>query len=204
MITAEQIKELYPHAKDDVVEALVSGMETFADKYEINSPLREAHFLAQSAHESGGFHAVEENLNYSAESLEKLFGRHFEGVDVNDYARQPEKIANRIYADRMGNGDEESGDGYNFRGRGLIQLTGKSNYEALSESLGKSLEETVEYLATPEGACESAAWFWHKNNINAKADEDDCTAVTKKVNGGTIGLEDRQEHTEKFKELLGA
>lgn len=203
MITVEQLKEEYSHAKDEVLEALVNSLDSFAEKYEINTPLRLAHFLAQTAHESGGFRAVEENLNYSADSLSKIFHKYFTDVDPAEYARQPEKIANRVYANRMGNGDEESGEGYMFRGRGLIQLTGKNNYSHLAEDLGKSLEETVEYLHTPEGACESAAWFWNKNHINALADEDNCTAVTKKINGGTIGLEDRQAHTEKFKELLG-
>jgi putative chitinase len=204
MITEEQIKHGYPSSDSDVVSALVSSLETLAEKYEINSALRLAHFLAQTAHESGGFRVIEENLNYSADGLSKIFPKYFRDKDPNDYARQPEKIANVVYSSRMGNGDEASGDGYKFRGRGLIQLTGRSNYTSLSGDLGVELDSVVEYLGTPEGAVESAAWFWHKNGLNKLADADDVTAVTKKINGGTIGLEDRQKHTEEFKQILGA
>ena len=204
MITEEQLKSSYKSANQDIVSALISSLDMFAEKYEINSPLRLAHFLAQTAHESGGFTAVVENLNYSADSLSKIFHKYFTEVDPNDYARQPEKIANHVYANRMGNGDEDSGDGFRYRGRGLIQLTGKNNYSAMAADMGVSVEECAEYLETPEGACESAAWFWNKNGLNKLADADDVTAVTKKINGGTIGLEDREKHTAEFKELLGA
>jgi len=203
MITEDQIKSSYPSADSDVVAAIVSSLDTLALKYEINSALRLAHFLAQTAHESGGFRVIEENLNYSADGLKGIFGKYFHDKDPEEYARQPEKIANVVYASRMGNGDTDSGDGYKFRGRGLIQLTGRSNYTSMAGDLGVDLEEVVDFLGTPEGAVESAAWFWNKNHINALADSDDVTAVTKKVNGGTIGLEDRQKHTEDFKEILG-
>lgn len=204
MITEEQIKHGYPSADSDVVAALVSSLDTLAEKYEINSALRLSHFLAQTAHESGGFTAIVENLNYSADSLSKIFHKYFTDVDPNDYARQPEKIANRVYANRMGNGDEESGDGYKFRGRGLIQLTGKNNYSAMASDLGIDVDQCSEYLETPEGAVESAAWFWNKNGLNKLADADDVVAVTKRINGGTIGLEDREKHTAEFKQVLGA
>jgi putative chitinase len=204
MITEEQIKSEISSADSDLVSAIVSSLETLASKYEINSGLRLAHFLAQAAHESGGFKVVEENLNYSADGLRGIFGKYFKDRDPDEYARQPEKIANVVYASRMGNGDTDSGDGYKFRGRGLIQLTGRSNYTALSGDLGVDLEEVVEFLGTPEGAVESAAWFWHKNGLNSLADKDDVVAVTKKINGGTIGLEDRTSHTERFKEILSA
>lgn len=204
MITEEQIKHGYPSSDADVVSALVSSLDTLAEKYEINSALRLSHFLAQTAHESGGFRVIEENLNYSADGLSKIFPKYFRDKDPNDYARQPEKIANVVYSSRMGNGDEASGDGYKFRGRGLIQLTGRSNYTSLAGDMGVDVEQVVEYLGTPEGAVESAAWFWHKNGLNKLADADDVTAVTKKINGGTIGLEDRQKHTEEFKQILGA
>jgi putative chitinase len=204
MITEEQIKHGYPSADSDIVGALVGSLDMFAEKYGLNTPLRLAHFLAQTAHESGGFRAVVENLNYSAESLAKVFPKYFKDVDPNDYARQPEKIANRVYGGRMGNGDESTGDGFRYRGRGLIQLTGKNNYSAMAADMGVSVEECAEYLETPEGACESAAWFWNKNGLNALADSDDVVAVTKRINGGTIGLEDRQKHTEEFKQILGA
>jgi putative chitinase len=206
MITKEQIKKHYPNSKDNVVGALIESLDTLADKYGINTPLRLSHFLAQTAHESGGFRLVEENLNYSAESLDKVFPKYFKNAGRNaaDYNRQPEKIANVVYASRMGNGDTASGDGYKFRGRGLIQLTGRSNYTNLSHDLGISLEETVAYLSTPEGAVESAGWFWNKNGLNTLADKDDVTGVTKRINGGTIGLDDRKKHTEEFKHILDA
>lgn len=202
MLTEEQIKHGYPNSKADVVKALVESLETLASKYEIHG-LRLAHFLAQTAHESGGFRVIEENLNYSADGLTKIFPKYFKDKDPNDYARQPEKIANVVYASRMGNGDTASGDGYRFRGRGLIQLTGKANYSGFAADSGVSVDEAVKYLSTPQGAVESAAWFWHKNGLNKLADADDVTAVTKKINGGTIGLEDRQKHTSEFKHLLG-
>jgi putative chitinase len=204
MITEDQIKSNYSSADDDIVTALVSSLDTLAKNYEINSPLRLAHFLAQSAHESGGFRVVEENLNYSADGLLGIFGKYFKDKDPEQYARNPEKIANVVYASRMGNGDTSSGDGYMFRGRGLIQLTGRSNYTAMANDMGVGVDDIVGYLGTPEGAVESAAWFWHKNGLNKLADADDVTAVTKKVNGGTIGLEDRMKHTEDFKQILGA
>jgi putative chitinase len=203
MLTEEVVKKHYPSSKPDVVAALVSSLNTLAEKYGLSSPLRLAHFLAQTAHESGGFRLIEENLNYSADGLMKIFPKYFKDKDPQAYHRQPEKIANVVYASRMGNGDTASGEGYKFRGRGLIQLTGKNNYSALANDLGVSIDETVAYLATPEGAVESAAWFWNKNGLNALADKDDVTAVTKKINGGTIGLEDRMKHTEDFKQILG-
>ena len=206
MITEEQIKHGYPNSKAEVIRALVSSMSTLAEKYGLSSPLRLAHFLAQTAHESGGFRLIEENLNYSADGLNKIFPKYFvkAGRDAQAYHRQPEKIANVVYASRMGNGDTLSGEGYKFRGRGLIQLTGKSNYNGFATDSGITIDEAVAYLSTPEGAVESAAWFWNKNGLNALADKDDVTAVTKRINGGTIGLDDRKKHTEEFKKILGA
>jgi len=206
MITQEELKKHYPNANDKVLKALVESLKLLADKYGINTPLRLSHFLAQTAHESGGYRAVEENLNYSADGLNKIFPKYFKnaGRDAQAYHRQPEKIANIVYASRMGNGDTASGDGYKFRGRGVIQLTGRSNYTNFAKDMGIQLEEAVSYLATPQGAVESGAWFWNKNGLNALADKDDVTAVTKKINGGTIGLEDRKKHTEDFKKILKA
>jgi len=206
MITQEELKKHYPNANDKVLKALVESLKLLADKYGINTPLRLSHFLAQTAHESGGYRAIEENLNYSADGLNKIFPKYFKnaGRDAQAYHRQPEKIANIVYASRMGNGDTASGDGYKFRGRGVIQLTGRSNYTNFAKDMGIQLEEAVSYLATPQGAVESGAWFWNKNGLNALADKDDVTAVTKKINGGTIGLEDRKKHTEDFKKILKA
>jgi putative chitinase len=161
------------------------------------NPKRAAAFVAQTAHESGGFNFVKENLNYSAKGLMGTFKKYFPTEALaKQYERQPEKIANRVYANRMGNGDETSGDGYKFCGRGLIQLTGRNNYTKFAQDLGISLDETVAYLETPEGAVSSAGWFWDNNNLNQWCDKDDFITLTKRINGGTIGLEDRKHHYE--------
>jgi putative chitinase len=163
--------------------------------YDINTVQRVSAFLAQCAHESGGFRAIKENLNYKAESLCKVWPRYFPNIDVaRQYAQQPEKIANRAYANRMGNGPEESGDGWKFCGRGLIQLTGKDNYSRYAQSTEQSLDEASEHLTTFEGCVQSAAWFWEANNLNQYADSGDILTMTKRINGGTLGLEDRQKH----------
>jgi putative chitinase len=172
------------------------------EEFEINTKQRQAMFLAQCAHESGHFRLVSENLNYSADGLRRVFPKYFRDVDANDYHRQPEKIANRVYSSRMGNGDEASGDGWRFRGRGLIQLTGKSNYIACSEDLEVDLLENPDYLLTPEGAARSAAWFWWQNDLNDYADKGDIVGCSKRVNGGTIGLEDRKELYESAMEVF--
>lgn len=205
MITAEQLKEVCPNAKQEIIEAIANNLDLLSEYYEINTPIRLAHFLAQCAHESGGFRLMKENLNYSADGLNKIFPKYFKnaGRDANVYARNPEKIANVVYASRMGNGPPESGDGWKFCGRGLIQLTGRNNYESFAETLEMSLDEAVDYLETAGGALESAAWFWANNGLNEIADADDIVRATKKVNGGTIGLEDRKEHLEEFKEIMG-
>lgn len=181
--------------------ALDAAMEEFS----INTPQRQAMFLAQVMHESGKLAFVTENLNYKAASLDAVFPKYFKNAGRNaaEYERQPEKIANVVYASRMGNGDTASGDGYRFRGRGLIQLTGKDNYRACSEGLGQDLVDDPSYLETPEGACRSAAWFWDKNNLNESADAGDILTNTKRINGGTIGLDDRKHHYEAALALLG-
>ena len=204
MITKEQMHEAFPEISQDNVEkyydALVSAMEEF----EIDTPGRIAAFLAQAAHESGNFRAVHENLNYKAEGLTKIFHKYFPDMDTaNEYARQPEKIANRVYSSRMGNGDEASGDGWRYCGRGLIQLTGKDNYSACGTELEVDLHENPEYLETPEGAARSAAWFWWSRDLNVLADEKDIKAITKKINGGYIGLEDREKHYNHALSVLG-
>jgi putative chitinase len=163
--------------------------------YDINTVQRVSAFLAQCAHESGGFRAIKENLNYKAESLCKVWPRYFPNIDIaRQYAHQPEKIANRAYGGRMGNGPEESGDGWKFCGRGLIQLTGKDNYSRYAASTEQTLDEASEHLTTFEGCVQSAAWFWEANNLNQYADSGDILTMTKRINGGTLGLEDRQKH----------
>ena len=177
-------------------------------EYEIATRPRVAMFIAQCAHESGGFRAIKENLNYRAPSLRKLFSKYFpDDATAARYASLPNKqeaIANRIYANRMGNGDEASGDGYRYCGRGLIQLTGKNNYTLFAGTLGIPVEECAEYLATFEGAVQSACWFWETNNLNQWADKGDVLTATKRINGGTIGLEDRIKHYNHALHILGA
>lgn len=203
MITKEQMHAALPEVKaadlDKFYDALVSAMEEF----EIDSPKRIAAFLAQVAHESGNFRAVKENLNYKAETLSKVFPKYFRDHDPEEYAHQPEKIANLVYGNRMGNGDEASGDGFRYCGRGLIQLTGKDNYSACGEELEVDLHENPTYLETPEGAARSAAWFWWSRDLNPLADDGDIKMITKKINGGFIGLEDREKHYNHALEVLG-
>jgi putative chitinase len=176
--------------------------ETLPD-YDINTVARVAAFLAQCAHESGNFTAIKENLNYKAESLCKVWPRYFNPSNANEYAHNPEKIANRAYANRMGNGDEASGDGFKFCGRGLIQLTGKDNYSRYAQATEQSLDDASEHLATFEGCVQSAAWFWEANNLNQFADSGDILTMTKRINGGTLGLEDRQKHYAHALHVLG-
>jgi putative chitinase len=173
--------------------------------YDINSPARIASFLAQCAHESNGFTALKENLNYRAVTLCKVFPRYFPDDEIaNAYAGKQEMIANRVYGGRMGNGDEASGDGFKFCGRGLIQLTGKTNYQSFADSIEISVEDVPEYLATFEGAVQSACWFWENNSLNQFADSGDIVTMTKCINGGTIGLEDRTARYQFALQILGA
>lgn len=172
-------------------------------KFSITTEKRVAGFLAQCAHESNNFKVLRENLNYSADGLKRIFPKYFKDVDPGDYARQPEKIANRVYSNRMGNGDEDSGDGWKYCGRGVIQLTGRDNYTKFAHDMNMSLEEVVAYLETIEGAIMSAAWYWNSRKINNAADDNDIVKMTKLVNGGTIGLEDRKKHYAHILEVLG-
>lgn len=190
----EHVAEMLKGNKN--VDAWHAAMVKIFPKYGIDTPNRIAGFCAQCGHESLNFTVLEENLNYKAETLEKLFSKYFSkaGRNAADYAKQPEKIANVIYASRMGNGDTASGEGYKFRGRGIIQLTGKDNYSNFGKSINKSLDEVIEYVKTLDGALESACWYWGTRQLNAACDANDITKMTKLVNGGTIGLEDRKKH----------
>jgi putative chitinase len=172
--------------------------------YEINTTQRIAAFLAQCAHESNGFTALQENLNYRAVTLRKVFPKYFTDSSAEEFAGKPELIANRVYSNRMGNGPEESGDGFRYCGRGLIQLTGKNNYQNFADSLEMKVEDVPEYLGTFEGAIQSACWFWESNNLNEFADSGDFITMTKRINGGTIGLEDRIEHYKHALNVLGS
>ena len=184
------------------------AMVQILPEYEINTPERVAAWLAQTAHESGYFKFLKENLNYRATSLQKVFKKYFPTEEMaQDYASRPNKqeaIANRVYANRMGNGDEASGDGFRYLGRGLIQLTGKNNYTLFAASIDTPLEEIPEYLQTFEGAVQSACWFWDQNNLNRFADTRDIVTMSKRINGGTIGMEDRIMKYEKCLKMFGA
>ena len=191
--------------KGHIPDSVLSQIPDTAKRFNITTPLRLAHFLAQCGHESGGFKAVSENLNYSADGLKKIFPKYFPGALNESYARQPEKIANRVYSARMGNGDEKSGEGWKFRGRGYIQLTGKSNYVAFDKFVDDDILANPDLIATKYPLA-SAAFFFNNNKLWAicdkGADDATVTAVTKRVNGGTIGLADRIKHFKEYYSLL--
>ena len=177
----------------DTATSWVSWLQGTCKAYQINTPMRIAMFLAQIAHESAGLTRLVENLNYSAEGLMRTWPTRFPTLDMaQQYAREPEKIANRVYANRMGNGDEASGDGWKYRGRGLIQITGKSNYKEFADAIGEDYVTDPELLRQPVNAALSAGWFWAERSINRVADTGSVEAVTKIINGGTHGLADRQ------------
>jgi putative chitinase len=196
------ISKLKGHVPDSVIAQIP---DTLA-KFEINTPLRLAHFLAQCGHESGGFKVVNENLNYGAKGLLGIFKKYFPTEEkAKLYERKPEKIANLVYGSRMGNGPESSGDGYKFRGRGYIQLTGKDNYTAFGKAINEDVATNPDVVATKYPLL-SAAWFFNKNGLHKIADQGATdavvTSVTKRVNGGTIGLADRIKHFKEYYDLL--
>lgn len=201
ILSLEQLKQM---VKNPHISHWHEALDQLLDDYEINTPLRVAHFVAQCAHESGSFRFIEENLNYRAESLTKTWPRLFPTMDIaRQYEKQPVKIANRAYGNRMGNGDEASGDGWRYRGRGLIQLTGRDNYTFFAGSLGIPVEEAADYLSTFEGAAQSACFYWEQNNLNRFADANDVKGLTRAINGGYLGLEDRIKHTQHALHVLG-
>jgi putative chitinase len=192
--------------KGHIPDAVIAMIPDTAAKFQINTPLRLAHFLAQCGHESGGFRLTQENLNYSAKGLMGIFKKYFPTEAIaNQYARNPQKIANKVYASRMGNGVEASGEGSKFRGRGYIQLTGKDNYTAFGKSIGEDICANPDKVAS-QYALLSAAWFFSKNGLHKMADEGATdtvvTKITKRVNGGTIGLADRIKHFKEYYHLL--
>lgn len=203
MLTAEQFARLFPNAKDP--QSWVDSMNNVFPKYEINTPKRIAAFLAQCGHESGGWRVFTENLNYSAGRLMVIFKKYFPTEELaNAYAGQPQKIANRVYGGRLGNGPEESGDGWLYRGRGPIQLTGKNNYRVFAKYMFEEnlIEDEEKILNNPDlvaatatadrkFALMSAIWFWNKNKLNVEADAGNLESMTRKINGGLNGLEDR-------------
>jgi putative chitinase len=192
--------------KGHIPDTVIAQIPDTAAKFEINTPLRLAHFLAQCGHESGGFRLTKENLNYSAKGLNGTFKKYFPTLEsAVPYERKPEKIANKVYGNRMGNGPESSGEGAKFCGRGYIQLTGKDNYTAFGKSINEDMTANPDKVASSY-ALLSAAWFFSKNGLNKMADEGSSdlvvTKITKRVNGGTIGLPDRIKHFKEYYSLL--
>lgn len=205
MISLEQFKLMIPRNREP--EAWYDIAVDFFKKYDINTVNRIAGFMSQTTHESLDFTHLEENLNYSVENLERVFSRYFKKVDPKEYARNPEKLANYVYMDeyrtRSGRlGNVYPGDGWKFRGRGIKQLTGRTNYENFGKFVDLTADEAAEYLETKQGAFESACWFWETNRLARYADKDDIVGMSKRVNGGRIGLQDRIERYEKFKKIL--
>ncbi len=206
MITRVQLLAIMPGAAQAVpifLRPLCAAME----RYAIDRPARQAAFLAQLAHESGQLRRVQENLNYSWEGLRKVFPRHFRSdAEAQAYDRQPERIANRVYANRMLNGDEASGDGWRFRGRGPIQVTGRENYRKAGQALGIGLESDPDHMLDPATGCLAAAWFWHSRGLNTLADADSENGfreITRRINGGFLGLEERIHFWERARQVLG-
>jgi putative chitinase len=192
--------------KGHIPDAVIAQIPDTAAKFNINTPLRLAHFLAQCGHESGGFKVTQENLNYSAKGLMGIFKKYFPTQQLAEaYQRQPQKIANKVYASRMDNGSEASGDGFKFRGRGYIQLTGRANYTAFGKAINEDIANNPD-VVSGKYALLSAAWFWSKNGLNTLADggasDQVVTSITKRVNGGTIGLPDRIKHFKEYYHLL--
>lgn len=211
MITVSQFKQFAPHTKyaENWQQTLFGPQEELGGKsllneYQINTPKRVAAFLAQCHHESGGFVWLTENLNYSASGLRKTFAKYFpDDAIAQRYARKPDAIADLVYANRMGNGNEASKEGSLYKGRGIIQLTGKNNYFWFAASLEITPQEAAEYMQTFEGAAQSACWFWETNNLNKFADAGDLRGMTRVINGGFKGMEDRELQYARASKLLG-
>ena len=197
MVNKEQLKEL--HIGEQWVDPL---NETFS-RFDISNPVRQASFIGQASHESGNFKTLEENLFYRAETLMRVWPKRFPSLEfAKQYEKNPKKIANSVYSSRMGNRDEASGDGYRFRGRGLFQLTGHSNYFHAGKALGEDFVMNPDLVATPKYATLTAAFFWQTHKLNQYADSRDFLTMTKRINGGTIGLADREKHINHALEVL--
>jgi putative chitinase len=204
MPSAEQLIKIVPtlslQKAQEYLLLLLDAMKSF----QINTPARTGAFMAQLAHESQGLTRFVENLNYSAAGLRSVFRKYFpDDRTAIEYQRKPERIANRVYANRLGNGNEASGDGWTYRGKGAIQLTGKENHRRCGDALGVDFVTNPDLLATPEFAFKSAAWFWSENGLNALADAEDLRAMTKRINGGLNGLAERQMYYDRAKKFLG-
>jgi putative chitinase len=202
--TSDQLQKIIPSLVDEKADALTQALNLAMGEAKINTPRRQATFIAQVAYESQGFSRFTENLNYRAERLLDVFGKYFTEDEAQEFAHQPEKIANRVYAGRLGNGDEGSGDGWRYRGRGLIQLTGKDNYREAGESLHLDLVGQPELAEGLEVSARVAAWYWTSRNLNSFADRGEFDTITKKINGSLSGLKDRRAYYSKAREVLGA
>jgi len=204
MVSVSQLQQIFPQGDANDLAEICEPLNAAMAEFNIANPQEQAMFLAQCGHESGNFSTVQENLNYRAETLVKVFPKYFRDVNPADYEKQPEKIANRVYSNRMGNGDEASGDGWKFCGRGLIQVTGRNNYQAFADSLQMSIDDVPEFLTTFEGAVQSACWFWENNNLNQYADAGNIKELSIKINGGTLGLDERIQHCTRAYQILSA
>jgi len=206
VLSATQMKTIVPGIDEARISRYLNAINSELPKNDISTPLRAAHFIAQVAHESGGFRYNKENLNYSAQALRSVFGKYFKtNEDAKNFARQPEKIANRVYANRIGNGDEQSGEGWKYRGRGLIQLTGKENYSKCGADLNLDLLNNPDLVSDdPDISLAAACWYWNSRNLNKYADQDDVVEVTRRINGGTKGLDDRKAYLGRAKQILSA
>jgi putative chitinase len=199
MVTSEKLKKLH------IGEQWVDALNATFQRFNIDTPVRQASFIGQCGHECGNFKILEENLNYRAEALMRLWKSRFPTIEIaNEYARNPKKIANKVYASRMGNRDESSGDGFRFRGRGCIQLTGHANYFHAGKACGVDFVMEPDLVATPQYAAMTAGWFWDTHKLNQFADVRDFKTMTKKINGGFIGLDDRIKHIEHAMQVLTA
>lgn len=205
LITAAKLRQIFPQTPLSTLELFVGPINTYCTKHEINTRNRMASFLSQVGHESAGFKALKENLNYSKDALLRVFPKYFKSAALAErYARNPVAIGSRVYANRMGNGPESSGDGYKHRGFGAIQLTGKQNQSRFAFWIKKTLDDAIAYLQTPEGAILGAIWFWEVNDLNKIADKGEAgvTEMTRRINGGTNGLSDRLTKFKKAYKLL--
>lgn len=204
-VTASELRRICPEYPRERIDDDVRVFNEWNGRFGISNPLRVVHFFAQLAHESVGFRFVEENMNYSAQRLMQVFPRYFPNLELAEqYAYRPQMIANRVYANRMGNGDEASGDGWKYIGRGYIQLTGRTNYLAYEQSgfCNGRLTDHPEWLCGSPGRMKSAMWYWKKSGCNALADKDDIRTITKRINGGVNGLSNRQYYYRKAKRIL--
>lgn len=201
-ITQEQFAQLSSVIDSKIQVSWVNAINSICPKYGIDTKERLEMFIAQCSHESNGFTAVIENLNYSTNALQTVFKKYFNSKQAAVYARQPEKIANIVYTNRMGNGPTESGDGWKYRGRGVLQITGKNNYTKFAATMKMSIDDVIKYLETPAGAIESACWFFKTNNLMHACDAKDVIEATKIINGGTIGSEDRIARYKKAEHLF--